>query len=477
MAAASPSSSMVPDSDPREYRPPPPHEFEPVGLKFYKPKRNTFDSGLVLQEPEIHFSGKDREGEDAATFSEEGGDYEEYRVKRLMPTFGARLPSQRPRARAVPTATGGEGAEVLGVASLEELPQLPEQVIYFSRRGQLRSDDIPSPDHVELALPPSVHEVSREYVEACFCCISGLSALVRKKSMVIEDLEARLSVDDENEYSPIELWILVVGNCVGMRRQDVGAYETKELGSFYQIFCRRCTLRMQSQRSRPQLIPSQGRGKRHKTTAPPRSARRTKIVPPVESTMAPPPAQDSLFALASSNSISGIDLSTTFTAIMGWVEDIKNNLGLNSIGLEASFESDKELWTGLWDRGLISAANTEGCRGFSYDKCGVSTSGSDEFEYCSCKSSWDAVQNDPLLWRSIQKDGPLNSLRITIGELSDVVERNQGLAKLRVPGCVRLGVDGILCNLSAAGMLGIKHLSVGRLYGFNSKQFEDLKRS
>ncbi|KAF7124054.1 hypothetical protein RHSIM_Rhsim12G0011900 [Rhododendron simsii] len=54
-----------------------------------------------------------------------------------------------------------------------------------------------------------------------------------------------------------------------------------------------------------ELIPSQGRGKRLKTTAPPRSARRNKIVPPVEAAMAPLPAQDSLFALASSNSISG----------------------------------------------------------------------------------------------------------------------------------------------------------------------------
>ncbi|KAG5520438.1 hypothetical protein RHGRI_033129 [Rhododendron griersonianum] len=55
-----------------------------------------------------------------------------------------------------------------------------------------------------------------------------------------------------------------------------------------------------------ELIPSQGRGKRRKTTAPPRSARRKKIVPPVESTMAPLPAQDSLFARASSNSISAM---------------------------------------------------------------------------------------------------------------------------------------------------------------------------
>ncbi|KAG5520443.1 hypothetical protein RHGRI_033134 [Rhododendron griersonianum] len=89
---------------------------------------------------------------------------------------------------------------------------------------------------------------------------------------------------------------------------------------------------------------------------------------------------------------------------------------------EASFESDKELWTGLWDHGLISAANTEGCRGFSYDKCGVSTSGSDEFE--GCKSLWDAVQNDPLLWRSIQKDRPLSD-KITDEALLQLSSRAQ----------------------------------------------------
>ncbi|KAF7123811.1 hypothetical protein RHSIM_Rhsim12G0011200 [Rhododendron simsii] len=343
--------SIVPDSDPREYRPPPPHEFKPVGLKLYKPKRNTFDRGLVLREPEVHFSGKNREiwsfeflgmhvpknryadpsviprglkwarksremkrggkdlvmhrlfldqltkeqvnwdlwamidpmvhadllrsrqatgqrillegpfcrqwylgervvrqslgynvfrvpkpipfsmlnakhltmedverwtkGEDAATFLEEGGDYEEYRVKRLMPIFGAHPTSQTPRTRSVPTATGGEGAEVIGGASLEELPQLPEQVIYYSSRGHRRSVDIPSPENVELALAPSVQQVSREYVESCFRCLSGMSALIRQKSMddesklmvierqsmMIKDLEARLLVNQDQRVA------------------------------------------------------------------------------------------------------------------------------------------------------------------------------------------------------------------------------------------------------------------------------------
>ncbi|KAF7123296.1 hypothetical protein RHSIM_Rhsim12G0011600 [Rhododendron simsii] len=154
-------------------------------------------------------------GEDAATFLEEGGDYEEYRVKRLMPIFGAHPTSQTPRARAVPTATGGEGAEVIGGASLEELPQLPEQVIYYSSRGHRRSVDIPSPENVELALAPSVQQVSREYVESCFRCLSGMSALIRQKSMddesksmvierqsmMIKDLEARLLVNQDQRVA------------------------------------------------------------------------------------------------------------------------------------------------------------------------------------------------------------------------------------------------------------------------------------
>ncbi|KAF7124224.1 hypothetical protein RHSIM_Rhsim12G0011000 [Rhododendron simsii] len=199
--------SIVPDSDPREYRPPPPHEFKPVGLKLYKPKRNTFDRGLVLREPE---------GEDAATFWRGvGGIREINRVKRLMPIFGAHPTSQTPRARAVPTATGGEGAEVIGGASLEELHQLPEQVIYYSSRGHRRSVDIPSPENVELALAPSVQQVSREYVESCFRCLSGMSALIRQKSMddesksmvierqsmMIKDLEARLLVNQDQRVA------------------------------------------------------------------------------------------------------------------------------------------------------------------------------------------------------------------------------------------------------------------------------------
>ncbi|KAG5538878.1 hypothetical protein RHGRI_019427 [Rhododendron griersonianum] len=54
-----------------------------------------------------------------------------------------------------------------------------------------------------------------------------------------------------------------------------------------------------------ELIPSTGLGKRFKTMTPLRSTCRSVIVPPVESTMAHPPAQDSLLAPTSSQSIPG----------------------------------------------------------------------------------------------------------------------------------------------------------------------------
>ncbi|KAF7123143.1 hypothetical protein RHSIM_Rhsim12G0012800 [Rhododendron simsii] len=124
------------------------------------------------------------EGEDAATFLEESGDYEEYMVQRLMPVLGVdrvpRGPLPRPQAGAVPVAAvrGGGGAE--GPA---ELPMLPQQVDYYSSTGQRQYIDVPCPEHVDLTLPPNVQQVPREYVEACFRNISGLRVLVRQQAM------------------------------------------------------------------------------------------------------------------------------------------------------------------------------------------------------------------------------------------------------------------------------------------------------
>ncbi|KAE8654427.1 F-box protein SKIP14 [Hibiscus syriacus] len=121
-----------------------------------------------------------------------------------------------------------------------------------------------------------------------------------------------------------------------------------------------------------------------------------------------------------------------------------------------------------------------------------------------CTSLRNIVQNDPLLWRSIHIDQPLNEkltdyslLQITnraLGSLeclslvdckriSDeglmcVIENNPKLIKLSVPGCTRLSIEGILNSLKALksmGTQGVKHLRVGGLFGVTVNHFEELK--
>ncbi|XP_058213858.1 protein MAIN-LIKE 2-like [Rhododendron vialii] len=146
-------------------------------------------------------------GEDAATFLEESGDYEEHMVQRLTPVLGVsrvqRGPPPGPHAVTVPSAateaapTEG-GAEVPIGALLVELPQLPWQVDYYSRTGQRRYIDIPSPEHGDFTLPPNVQQVPREYVEACFRNISGLRVLVRQQAMTDKTVRPpQLGSEDE----------------------------------------------------------------------------------------------------------------------------------------------------------------------------------------------------------------------------------------------------------------------------------------
>ncbi|KAK6928465.1 F-box domain [Dillenia turbinata] len=119
-----------------------------------------------------------------------------------------------------------------------------------------------------------------------------------------------------------------------------------------------------------------------------------------------------------------------------------------------------------------------------------------------CRSMRDAVKNDPLLWRSIHIDPPLShrvnddvlyqlasraqgrlrclclveGVGITDNGLKRVLESNPCLEKLSVPGCVRLSVDCILFHLKAlksAGILRIKHLRIGGLYGITNRHFEE----
>lgn len=50
--------------------------------------------------------------------------------------------------------------------------------------------------------------------------------------------------------------------------------------------------------------------------------------------------------------------------------------------------------------------------------------------------------------------------------------------QLRVPGCVRLSLDGIISilkELKLQGMLGIQHLTLGRLFSVSEQHFGELK--
>lgn len=121
-----------------------------------------------------------------------------------------------------------------------------------------------------------------------------------------------------------------------------------------------------------------------------------------------------------------------------------------------------------------------------------------------CRSLCSTVRDDPLLWRSIHIDQPLNEKitddvllqltnraqgnlqclslvecpRITDDGLKRVLESNPRLTKLSVPGCTRLSIEGIVNSLKAfksMGAQGVKHLRIGGLYGVTQKHFDELK--
>ncbi|KAL6288201.1 hypothetical protein ACE6H2_012591 [Prunus campanulata] len=121
-----------------------------------------------------------------------------------------------------------------------------------------------------------------------------------------------------------------------------------------------------------------------------------------------------------------------------------------------------------------------------------------------CRSFRDSVRSDPLIWRSIVIDWPLNGIitddvlikltdraqgtlqaltlvhcvHITDSGLQRVFDSNPKLTKLSVPGCLKISVEDILSNLwtlKSAGKLGIKQLRIGGLSGITEMQFEELK--
>lgn len=60
MVEGSSGSAVVPHFDPDTYNPSP-YTFEPVGLKFRKPRNTIHDDDVVLREPLIHLSVYNRE--------------------------------------------------------------------------------------------------------------------------------------------------------------------------------------------------------------------------------------------------------------------------------------------------------------------------------------------------------------------------------------------------------------------------------
>ncbi|XWS63804.1 hypothetical protein CRYUN_Cryun06bG0133400 [Craigia yunnanensis] len=274
----------------------------------------------------------------------------------------------------------------------------------------------------------------------------------------------------------------------------------------------------------------------------------------------------------------GMDITTTFTAITGWLEDLEIDYGHYVRDEVGTGDGSYKLFAGLnfiWNNamrfqtfpgsmgfeckgsvsggfgecsqvkeggdvsgraGLGSACNVEDILRFGNEDMVSVYQENEEFQDCKvcsegpegaphealilalgylgvrdlfvvenvCTSLRSIVQNDPLLWRSIHIDQPLNEKiiddvllqitsraqgslqclslvdcqRITDEGLKLVVENNPKLIKLSVPGCTKLSIEGILNSLKALksmGTQGVKHLRIGGLYGVTQKHFEELK--
>ncbi|CAI9275158.1 unnamed protein product [Lactuca saligna] len=231
-----------------------------------------------------------------------------------------------------------------------------------------------------------------------------------------------------------------------------------------------------------------------------------------------------------------IDISTTFTAITGWLEDfevdyvqyVRNNI--------ANTNEDYRLYAGLnliWNSALRfqsfpsnESPDDKGGASFMDDEDATTSNneGGDPHEAfvlaltylgtkdlllleCVCKTLSSTIRSDSLLWRTIHIDQPLSEKitddilvqltnrsegnlrcltlikcpRITDDGLKRVLETNPKLTKLSVPGCTRLSIDGILNNLKAfklsgtGGTSGIKHIRTGGFYGITYEHFKELK--
>lgn len=177
------------------------------------------------------------------------------------------------------------------------------------------------------------------------------------------------------------------------------------------------------------------------------------------------------------------------------------------VNLDVSY-SAKELPVGTKERPECSTKHSNGEGGAPHDAMFYALGYLGVQDLLSvarvCRSLNHAVKSDPLLWRSINIDWPLNE-RITDDGLVELTSRAQGslqilslvhcawitdiglqcvfdsnpkLTKLSIPGCIKISVESILLNLrtlKSAGKPGIKQLRIGGLSGITDKQFKELK--
>ncbi|KAI7749260.1 hypothetical protein M8C21_030904 [Ambrosia artemisiifolia] len=232
-----------------------------------------------------------------------------------------------------------------------------------------------------------------------------------------------------------------------------------------------------------------------------------------------------------------IDISTTFTAITGWLGDLEVDYRDYMRNKVVNYKEDYRLFAGfnfVWNSAvkfqsfdsfhtnLMYHDQLNNNKGFNR-KPEESVIGGDgdphdgfvlALSYLGtkdllmvervCRSLCYTIRNDSLLWRNLYIDQPLNERitddilvrltnradgnlrflslikcpKITDDGLRRVLETNPKLTKLFIPGCTRLSIDGILNNLkafnSSTETAGIKHIRTGGFYGITHDHYQQL---
>ncbi|KAM0064636.1 hypothetical protein Hdeb2414_s0003g00105341 [Helianthus debilis subsp. tardiflorus] len=217
-----------------------------------------------------------------------------------------------------------------------------------------------------------------------------------------------------------------------------------------------------------------------------------------------------------------IDISITFTAITGWFGDLELEYGDRMRNKVVNHTEDYRLFAGFnsfWNSTMKFQSfptnlmyHDQHSKGFDrvsesvVTKCGESVNEFAVFIWERKIFLWWSVRNDSLLWRNLYIDQPLNE-RITDDILVRLTNRAEGNLRflnlikcpkitddglqraywkqiqnrprsLFIPGCTRLGIEGILNNLkafnSSTETAGIKHIRTGGFYGITLDHYEQL---